>query len=77
MSILLATASNDQRVKLWELRVDLSIPGVEGLSVKKRGNKHTSVSDISSMDVFIEDGEAKLVICGVGMELWNLGVRKV
>ena len=68
------TASNDQRLKVWSVDVDLCQGGVEGVTVRKVANVHSSVADVSSMEVFVDnlDGEIRVLLCGVGMELWTV-----
>ena len=69
---LVITSGNDQRVKLWDVVIDLAQSGVAGIRIQKRANKHTSVADVSSMDVFVDNGVARFALCGVGMEIWTL-----
>jgi hypothetical protein len=78
--IQVATASNDQRVKLWDLDINLGKKGVEGLEVKRVANRYTAVADVSSMALFpAEDGSeqagTRILICGVGMEVWVAKVQ--
>lgn len=78
--ILIATASNDQRIKLWRIDIDLGKEGVEGIDVKRVANGYTSVADVSSMalhpaDPGSESLATRILICGVGMELWNVKLR--
>ncbi len=68
----LLTASKDQRVKLWDIKVDSSMPGVEGVDVEKVTSTHTQVADISSMAVLereTQDPRHRVLLCGVGMEV--------
>ncbi|TLD18769.1 WD40 repeat-like protein [Venturia nashicola] len=74
---LVATASNDQRIKLWRIDIDLGKEGVEGVDVKRVANGYTSVADVSSMALYPDDIGAeqlttRILMCGVGMELWNV-----
>ncbi|KAK3077142.1 hypothetical protein LTS18_011106 [Coniosporium uncinatum] len=78
------TASNDQRVKLWELSVNISKPGVEGVDMRKLRDVSTAVADVSSLALHplppqkadtVNKGENDAVgvlVCGVGMELFRL-----
>ncbi len=68
-----ATASNDQRVKIWEVAVDMNRTDVEALKIRKKATMHTSVADASSLGV-LEDssGVCEVVVCGVGMETFNI-----
>ena len=66
------SASIDQRVKLWDVRVDVAVPGVKGLQVRKVQNVFTSVADVSSMALLqLEDGSTGVLVCGVGMDVWR------
>ncbi|KAE9977637.1 hypothetical protein Vi05172_g5537 [Venturia inaequalis] len=78
--ILVATASNDQRIKLWRIIIDLGKEGGEGIDVKRVANGYTSVADVSSMALHPADSDSvqlatRILICGVGMELWNVQRR--
>lgn len=77
------TSGNDQRVKTWAIGVDLSAPGVEGVDVRRVGSTPTAVADVSSIAVFPKMGqeregdenkERRLLICGVGLEVWTFGL---
>lgn len=77
--LLVATASNDQRIKLWRIDIDLTKEGAEGVDVKKIDNGYTSVADVSSMALYPDDVDPKqpatrILVCGVGMEIWNAKV---
>ena len=43
------TSGNDQRIKTWQLSIDLVAPGVEGVQVKKLANKSTGVADLADI----------------------------
>lgn len=78
--ILVATASNDQRAKLWGVDIDFGKEGVEAIEVKRVANGYTSVADVSSMALYPDDVDSKqsatrILICGVGMELWDVKLR--
>lgn len=73
----LLSASIDQRVKVWQVDVDVTESGVEGIAVKKVANVSTSVADVSSMSLIrLDDEEGNsdmgVLICGVGIEVWRL-----
>lgn len=77
--VLVATASNDQRIKLWRIDIDLSKEGAEGVAMKRIDNGYTSVADVSSMALYPDDVVPKqpatrILVCGVGMEIWNAKV---
>ena len=78
------TSSNDQRLKVWDVVIDLSAHGSEGINVKKAANKPTAVADVSSITVLPSLNGAvggnshwhkRLLVSGVGIEVWNLRVR--
>lgn len=66
------SASIDQRVKMWDVRINTKDTGVEGLQVCKVQNVFTSVADVSSLSLLrLEDDAVGLLICGVGMDVWR------
>lgn len=71
--VWLASAALDQRVKLWEIRVDAKKEGIDGVSVKLLQNVFSAVADISGLEICrLEDGGTGLLLCGVGMDVWRL-----
>ncbi|KAK4105410.1 hypothetical protein N658DRAFT_491869 [Parathielavia hyrcaniae] len=60
-----ATASNDQRVKLW--RVDRSVAG--RIRAVLLDNRYSSVADAGDLELLAPD---KLMVGGVGMEVWDV-----
>ncbi|KAK4128882.1 hypothetical protein N657DRAFT_686337 [Parathielavia appendiculata] len=60
-----ATVSNDQRVKLW--RVERSVGG--GIRVALVDNRYSSVADAGDLELI---APGKLMVGGVGMELWDV-----
>ncbi|KAI9785814.1 MAG: hypothetical protein M1835_003244 [Candelina submexicana] len=68
-----ATASSDQRVKLWKVSVGLNRSDVGGLEISREATMRTSVADASSLGVVEESSELwKLVVCGVGMDVLSM-----
>ncbi|KAI9825845.1 MAG: hypothetical protein M1832_000786 [Thelocarpon impressellum] len=74
-----ATTSNDQRLKLWGVTLDTALPGVQGLQVQRIGNEASPVADAGGMAVLNdgmsaageeESGRAKIVLVGVGVDVW-------
>jgi WD40 repeat protein len=78
------TSGNDQWVRLWEVVLHLDTitqpiteaetrNAIDGdpLSIQRVGKIKTNVADVSSMAVLgqNEEGVAKVLICGVGMEI--------
>lgn len=82
----IVTASNDQRLKVWDITVDLSKRGTSGINVKLARNLASNVADASSLSVLPsvggkEDGsrpgpgdEVDVLVVGVGMEVWQIGL---
>ena len=52
------TTSNDQRLKAWVLDIDLRKVGVEGFSVTRGENVHTTIADAACMARMEGRGEA-------------------
>ncbi|KAH8702982.1 WD40-repeat-containing domain protein [Phaeosphaeriaceae sp. PMI808] len=71
--VFVLTAGNDEWVRLWEVHVGLQDGmGCGTLGVESRGKIKTCVADVSGMDVLEakeSEPEARVVICGVGMEI--------
>lgn len=70
--IWIITASLDQRLKVWQVEINLNEPGVEGFKVEKVQNSFTAVADVSSLAQFSEDGCDKILVSGVGMDVWSI-----
>ncbi|CAK4033464.1 WD repeat-containing [Lecanosticta acicola] len=74
--VLLVSASLDQRVKVWRIRIDLdkAASGVDGLDVQLVQNSFTAVADVSSMESMWDPkgGVRKVLVCGVGMDVWKM-----
>lgn len=66
--LTVATTSIDQRVKIWEVCYDLSLPGVDGLAVRRKGNHFTAVADVSGNAAL---GASSIIVCGVGLDVWS------
>ncbi|KAL4784546.1 WD40-repeat-containing domain protein [Aspergillus varians] len=68
-----ASSGNDHRVKLWRVAINMhDRPTLEGIQVQCVLDRYSAVADISALDVFQDEGETKLVVCGVGMELFTV-----
>lgn len=67
------SASIDQRIKLWEVRVVVAKEGTESIEVRKAQSVFTSVADVSSTALLqLENGSTAVLVCGVGMDVWRL-----
>lgn len=72
-SFYILSASIDQHVKLWEVRIDATLTGVESLQVRKVQSVFTAVADVSGMVLLqLEEGGTGVLVCGVGMDVWRL-----
>ncbi|EME48579.1 hypothetical protein DOTSEDRAFT_39901 [Dothistroma septosporum NZE10] len=68
-----ASASIDQRVKLWRVKVDAGKVGSEMVDVKLVANIFTAVADVSSMGkIQCEGGQVGLLVAGVGLDVWRM-----
>jgi len=72
----LLTTSIDQRLKLWEVSVDVEKTGVEGVTICKLANVYTPVADVSGLAAYAESDKVFAVICGVGMDVWSIDLSK-
>jgi WD40 repeat protein len=88
-SIIFVSAGNDQRVKVWLLRIPLSIPkldaGMEYLQISRLRECWTCVADVSNVALLSvrkdeQSGivrEFEAVVVGVGMEVLRIVVDDV
>lgn len=84
--LMLATTSTDQRLRTWEVAVDLSKPGCSGVDVSLRGDMSSAVADASCLckltptdssgggraDQNQSERLTSILLCGVGMEHWTI-----
>jgi hypothetical protein len=70
--IYAVTASNDQVVKLWEVTLDSRKAGTKGISLRTIGRYSSSVADIAGLAVFRKDVQLKILVSGVGTEMWTV-----
>jgi WD repeat-containing protein 6 len=78
-SMRVITSGNDQRVKLWSVHLPSLSAGIENLEVRKVANEPTAVADVSGLAILKKKEEVsghsvKVLICGVGMEIWDIAV---
>lgn len=66
--LTVATTSIDQRVKIWQVCYDMSLPGIDGLTVERKGNHFTAVADVSGLAAL---NASSVIICGVGLDVWS------
>lgn len=76
VDLTVASSGNDHRVKVWSVKLDTAKEGVEAISARNVVNHYSPVADIAALDVIRGDanvdgseGEVKLLVCGVGMEM--------
>ncbi|KAL2863831.1 tRNA (34-2'-O)-methyltransferase regulator RTT10 [Aspergillus lucknowensis] len=76
MRLSFVSSGNDHRVKIWQVEIDMSDrPTLDGLQVQNTLDRHSPVADISSLDVICDEGETKLLVCGVGMEYFKVNLQ--
>ena len=70
----LASVGNDQRLKIWDVGIDMKQEGVEGVAVSRAASMYTSVADASALGTY-RDGDARrwLMVAGIGVERWGVG----
>jgi WD40 repeat protein len=73
---LVATSGNDQWLRLWEIDIrdnqeNDATKHKKRIDIRRLGKIKTNVADVSSMALLTWDdgGDARVVICGVGMEV--------
>ncbi|KEQ59200.1 WD40 repeat-like protein, partial [Aureobasidium melanogenum CBS 110374] len=66
--LTVATTSIDQRVKIWQVCYDMSLPGIDGLTVERKGNHFTAVADVSGLAAL---SASSVIVCGVGLDVWS------
>ena len=78
---IIASSGNDQRVKIWSIRFSTSKQNMSSadIEVSLKKDAYTAVADLASMGVYnleqLTDGtKQKLVLCGVGMDLWDVNL---
>lgn len=76
--LLAVTSGSDQRVKLWEVVINVEKASVDGLNVKRLADQGTAVADVSDVVALAADaGDDKrtVVVVGVGMEAWTVDIQ--
>ncbi|RMY28247.1 hypothetical protein D0865_15814 [Hortaea werneckii] len=69
----LISVSIDQRLKLWEISLDITSHGADSIDVKLKRNVSTSVADVSSIKVCkLVDESNAVILAGVGMDVWRI-----
>jgi hypothetical protein len=72
------SSGNDHRVKIWQVDVDAIAetgrPTVDDIQVSNVVDRFSPVADISSVDVVEDQGETRLLVCGVGMEYFKVNI---
>ncbi|KAL9608953.1 MAG: hypothetical protein Q9167_006237 [Letrouitia subvulpina] len=70
------SSGNDQRLRFWQVRVDLEQPGVEGFTIQKEYDAHSSVADLSCLATALDDeNNNQLFVAGIGLEMWNIKMK--
>ncbi|OQE47377.1 hypothetical protein PENCOP_c001G03728 [Penicillium coprophilum] len=85
IQITVASSGNDHRVKIWSIAVDPTQAGTQGIIVRFLLDTYSSIADISSLGLVrgpenclpaesyvseSEKNQSRLVVCGVGMEMF-------
>ncbi|KAJ0423974.1 WD40-repeat-containing domain protein [Aspergillus carlsbadensis] len=76
--LIFVSSGNDHRVKIWQVDVDsIAATGrlaVDDIQVVNVVDRFSPVADISSVDVVRDQGETRLLVCGVGMEYFRVDI---
>lgn len=80
--IRIVTASKDQKLKVWDISVELRKPRTSGMRIKHVKTIASDVADASSLAVLpgiqYDDDKGsrsrEVLVCGVGMEIWKVPV---
>ncbi|KAI9733013.1 MAG: hypothetical protein M1834_003557 [Cirrosporium novae-zelandiae] len=71
----LVSTGNDQRMKSWIVEWEISEDG--DIDAWKSKDEPTAIADAAGMDILNRecesDGPSRLIVCGIGMEAWNVG----
>ncbi|KAH7058708.1 WD domain-containing protein [Macrophomina phaseolina] len=76
--LLAVTSGSDQRVKLWEVVINVEKASVDGLNVKRLADQGTAVADVSDVVALAADAgddRRTVVVVGVGMEAWTVDIQ--
>ncbi|KAK5721410.1 WD repeat-containing protein 6 [Elasticomyces elasticus] len=77
-SLTFASGSLDQRLKLWQADVSVSLSGVDGVDFKRLGSDYTAVADVSSLASYtMDDGAVRVLVGGVGVDFWRVSSGEV
>ncbi|KAL4804786.1 WD40-repeat-containing domain protein [Aspergillus unguis] len=68
-----ASSGNDHRVKLWRVEIDMrGRLTLDAIQVHNLLDRYSPVADISSLEVVSDHEGLKVLVCGVGMEVFRL-----
>lgn len=72
-----ATCGKDQRLKIWRVSANLEKPAMEGFAVTREQTTHTSIADVSSLEILTPRDEygPHVLVAGIGIE--RLAVDKI
>ncbi|KAK3635332.1 WD repeat-containing protein 6 [Elasticomyces elasticus] len=77
-SLTFASGSLDQRLKLWQADVNVSLSGVDGVDFKRLASEYTAVADVSSLASYtMDDGAVRVLVGGVGVDFWRVSSGEV
>lgn len=74
----IASSGNDHRVKIWRVTIDPSRSDTQGIGIERLLDRYCAVADISSLGL-VKDASAErelLLVCGVGMELFEVDLSE-
>ncbi|KAL8714537.1 MAG: hypothetical protein Q9220_001485 [cf. Caloplaca sp. 1 TL-2023] len=75
---MFASSGNDQKIKIWAVRLDGEHSGVQGMDVRLVDTRDTSVADVSALDVLRFSGTTvKVVVAGIGLESMDVDLSVI
>ncbi|KAJ5266469.1 hypothetical protein N7478_009277 [Penicillium angulare] len=77
VQIMMASSGNDHRVKIWMISLDPSTHDAKSIQIRFIKDQYSAVADVSSLGLvsetenFTGETKAQLLVCGVGMEMFE------
>lgn len=70
------SSGDDQRLKLWQVRINIEQPGVQGFSARKEHGVRSFVADLSCLIATHDHkNNNQLFAAGIGLEMWNIKIE--
>lgn len=68
------TCGKDQRLKTWTITVKLDQLGIQGFTISREQDTHTSIADVSSLECMAVDHPpwGRVIVAGIGLEVRDI-----